>query len=284
MAGLPWFELDVDFSEHPKVLALCATLREPLADAYVARLWAYCYRQATDRLPGAAGPGMVELAARWRGRPGVLVAAMLEAGVLDRDGQDLVAHGVAERLEPHLAKRAHDAVRQQRRRHKAAAGLRRPLDVTRDEPRDVPPDVTRESLGDKDKDKDNEAKTLPLACAREAGAMARAEVLAGMDETFAQKYPRTDELLRACAAAGLVLAWPKAGSGRSAAEAAIGDQPVAAIVPRVAESVAENGKPWLGWHLDAIRGAGRRPAHRSSAIAAPAPHEAFGAGGERVIE
>lgn len=139
MAGLPWFELDVDFSDHPKCLALAARLKEPLAEAYVARVWAYCYRHATDRLEGEAAPEIVEAAARWRGKPGVLVEALLAVRLLRREGTDLVVHGVAERLEPHLAKRAKDAERQRERREKAAAGIgevarlspRRPRDVAR---------------------------------------------------------------------------------------------------------------------------------------------------------
>ena len=67
MAGLPWFELDVDFPESPKCLALAHRLKEPLAEAYLVRLWAYCYRHATDRFKGEAAPSAVEGVARWRG-------------------------------------------------------------------------------------------------------------------------------------------------------------------------------------------------------------------------
>jgi hypothetical protein len=139
MAGLPWFELDVDFSDHPKCLALAAKLREPLAEAYVSRLWAYCYRHATDRLEGEAASEIVESAARWRGKPGVLVDALLVVRLLRREGPDLVVHGVAERLAPHLEKRTKDAERQRERRAKAAASIG---DITRLSPR-RPRDVGR---------------------------------------------------------------------------------------------------------------------------------------------
>lgn len=116
MAGLPWFELDVDFHEHPKTMALQVLLKNPCAEAYVSRVWAYCYRQAVDRFSGPAAVVMVEHAARWKGRAGLLVEAMVETGFLDRDGDVLVAHGVRERLGPHLEHREKSAERQRRRR------------------------------------------------------------------------------------------------------------------------------------------------------------------------
>ncbi len=123
MAGLPWCELDVEFSEHPKVVVLQGRLREPLADAYVVRLWAYCYRYCTDRFSGDLAVDAVEAAGRWRGKRGVLADALLAARLIDRDGPDLLVHGVGERLAPHLAKRAKDAERQRERRANAAGKI-----------------------------------------------------------------------------------------------------------------------------------------------------------------
>ena len=81
MAGLPWFELDTDFHDSPKVRALCARLREPLADAYVARLYAYCYRHARDRYEAETAEEVIEEAARWRGKRGGLLGAFLVVGL-----------------------------------------------------------------------------------------------------------------------------------------------------------------------------------------------------------
>jgi hypothetical protein len=158
MAGLTWFELDVDFHEHPKTLALQVALKNPLAETYVSRLWAYCYHHAIDRFSGPAAVATIERAANWRGRPGKLVTALVETRYLERGGADeLVAHGVAERLGPHLAHREAAADRQRRRRAdldtKRGRTALRNASVTRD----VTPPVTRESRPDKDRDKDNEA-------------------------------------------------------------------------------------------------------------------------------
>jgi hypothetical protein len=148
MAGLPWFELDVDAFEHPKVRALQAALKEPLADAYLARLWAYCYRHAKDRFPDETAELVVEEAARWRGKAGALFAAMLKVGALDRDGGEVVVHGVEERLGPHLDHRTKAAARQRKRRSGLVMSQPVPGDVTRDVPSESRPDK------DKDRDKD----------------------------------------------------------------------------------------------------------------------------------
>ncbi len=136
MAGLTWFELDVDFSEHPKTVALAVALKNPLAEAYVSRIWAYCYKNARDRFSGPAATATIEQAARWTGKPGHLVAALLQVGYLERthDNSVTIAHGVGERLGPHLAARAAAAERQRRRREKAARDLERHAGVTRDDP------------------------------------------------------------------------------------------------------------------------------------------------------
>jgi hypothetical protein len=135
MAGLAWFELDIDFSDHPKTVALAVALRNPLAEAYVSRLWAYCYRHALDRFTGLAAVATIEQATRWKGKTGHLVTALVDAGFLDREGEDLVAHGVADRLAPHLAKRERDSVAARERRAKAAGPAARRPDVAPTSPR-----------------------------------------------------------------------------------------------------------------------------------------------------
>jgi hypothetical protein len=123
MAGLTWFELDVDFHEDPKIKALCSRLRNPLADSYVSRLYAYCYKHAIDRFPPESASDTIEDVARWRGRRGVLFDALFATEVLERDAGRVVVHGVEKRLGPHLAKRQVDAERQRKHRDKVAARI-----------------------------------------------------------------------------------------------------------------------------------------------------------------
>jgi hypothetical protein len=120
MAGLSWFELDIDFHEHPKTRALQVAIGNPLAEAYVSRIWAYCYHHAVDRFEGAAASPTIEEAARWKGKAGRLVEALIAVGFLDRDGESLVAHGVKDRLGPHLKAKANAAKRQAARRDRLA--------------------------------------------------------------------------------------------------------------------------------------------------------------------
>jgi hypothetical protein len=144
MAGLDWFELDVDFHGDPKVRALASRLREPLADSYVSRLYAYCYKHAVDRFDPLAAAETIEEAVHWRGRRGVLFDALFAVEVLERDAGKVIVHGVAARLGPHLAHRDAAAARQRKRRDKAAKTLGRPDLVTAPVPRDVPRDDARD--------------------------------------------------------------------------------------------------------------------------------------------
>jgi hypothetical protein len=176
MAGLPWFELDVDFHESPKVRALASRLREPLADAYIARVYAYCYRHARDRFDPEVAAETIEEAARWKGRRSVLFDALFAVEVLKREAGKVVVHGVADRLAPHLAKREADAERQRRRRTKAAVSIGRPPGVTPDVTRDNHPDVTRESRRDKDKDRDKDRSVTVIQPATVVGSGLAGEV------------------------------------------------------------------------------------------------------------
>ena len=145
MAGLPWFELDVDMPDDPKFVALGARLKNPLAFAYAVRLYAYCYRHGTDRFTGPGAVFTIETACGWRGKTGALFSAMRAEAVIDVEGETFIVHGVAKRLGPHLAKRVRDAERSRERRADVSATIGRP---SRGRPGDV--------RGDKDRDSDRD--------------------------------------------------------------------------------------------------------------------------------
>lgn len=152
MAGLPWFELDVDMPDDPKCVNLGARLKNPLAFGYVVRLYAYCYRHATDSFSGPGAVCTIETAAGWRGRNGTLHAALVAEGFIDPAGEEsFTVHGVGKRLGPHLAKRERDAARARERRADAEAAVaqvspRRPRDVRGDRDRDRDRSPTEVSL------------------------------------------------------------------------------------------------------------------------------------------
>ena len=103
--SLPWFKVFTAVPDHAKVVALMAELDEPLADAYVLRLWDYAARLSpSGRVGGVRAGFVIERAVRWEGDSGALVAAMVTVGLLDVDGEDLVIHDWAQEQGAHVAK------------------------------------------------------------------------------------------------------------------------------------------------------------------------------------
>jgi hypothetical protein len=160
MAGLPWFEMDVDFHGDPKIRALASRLREPLADSYVARLYAYCYKHVADRFDAAVASDSIEDACVWRGRKGTLYDALLAVEVLERTPGKVIVHGVAARLAPHVAKREADRIRIAERRDKAAKSIGRRMDVAETSLRRS---ANVAGNTDKDIDRDIDKETIPLS-------------------------------------------------------------------------------------------------------------------------
>lgn len=117
-----WFEVEVGYADGPRMVDLAMRLKNPLAEAYPMRLWAYCYDQEVCRFSGPAAVATVERAARWRGKAGALVAVLLETGHLDRDGDALVVHGVGKRLDAARKRQADSAERQRRHRERKDGG------------------------------------------------------------------------------------------------------------------------------------------------------------------
>jgi hypothetical protein len=88
-AGLDWLKVSVDLADHKKALHLAAILGEPLAFAYLIRLWSWCGKgNAMDgnvRGPSADCPWtvLVESACGWQKDRGQLANALVSAGWLD---------------------------------------------------------------------------------------------------------------------------------------------------------------------------------------------------------
>jgi hypothetical protein len=81
------FEIPVDLAyfDHPKTLKLIAFTGKSEADIYPLRLWKWAAEYArTGRVEG--GAGQIELACKWRGRPGALHKALVDAGFIEKDG------------------------------------------------------------------------------------------------------------------------------------------------------------------------------------------------------
>lgn len=158
MSGLTWFELDVDMPDDPKCSGLAARLGNPLAFGYAVRLYAYCYRHATDRFSGPGAVAIIEeTACRWKGKTGALFAALDAEGFIDRDGETLVIHGVFQRLGPHAKKLERDRERAKARRESVTKSIGRRADV-----RATSPGRRSDVAGDIDRDKDRDSTEITI--------------------------------------------------------------------------------------------------------------------------
>lgn len=123
--SLPWFRVDVDLVDHPKVFALAVDLgiSDDEALACVVRLWAWTMRYAArGRLAPGARPAL-ERACRVRGPSAELVPALVRTGWLDDLGSDgWEIHDWEEHNGAAVAKAEKDAER--KRGARAALGRR----------------------------------------------------------------------------------------------------------------------------------------------------------------
>lgn len=112
--SLPWFRVDVDLVDHPKVSQLGIELgvAECAAGWFIIRLWSWTMRYAAR---GRLAPGAetaLERACGWRGEPGRLVSGLVATGWLEDDGNNgLEVHDWAEHNGAAVAKAEKDAER-----------------------------------------------------------------------------------------------------------------------------------------------------------------------------
>ena len=131
--SLPWFRVDNDMVDHPKVAALAAELADPLAGWYVVRLWAWTMRYAARGRLGDGARTALERACDWRGQPGALLAALVRTGWLDlTEGDDLEVHDWDEHQGAAVLKAEKDANRKKESRKRRADGARTALIRPRD--------------------------------------------------------------------------------------------------------------------------------------------------------
>jgi hypothetical protein len=77
--------VDVDYFDHPKTLQLIALVGNKEADIFPLRLWKWCAKYAPKGVV-RGGAAAIETACKWRGTPGRLHKALIEAGFVDEDG------------------------------------------------------------------------------------------------------------------------------------------------------------------------------------------------------
>jgi hypothetical protein len=133
-AGLSWFRVDCDITQHPKTEELCAHLGDPNAGWYVIRLWSWVMRYASEGVLSASRARAMEQICGWRGEAGALLDALLLIGWVDRlEGGAIGIHDWDVHQSAAIKHAAKEAERQRKRRDRIAR-------AARDEPADEPTD------------------------------------------------------------------------------------------------------------------------------------------------
>lgn len=92
-----WCRYESEVTHHPKTWKLRTLLNEPLADAYLARIWAWTAACCpTGILPADQASLTLESAAMWSGRAGRLFEALVTAGFVDLVQGLAMIHGWTE--------------------------------------------------------------------------------------------------------------------------------------------------------------------------------------------
>lgn len=116
-----WFAVDNSVVDHPKVMRLAACLNEPLALAYVIRLWAWAQKYAPMGLIDADIAPELERAIGWKGEPGALIDAAAKVGLLDRMAAGFLVHDWEEHQGALVQKSKRDAELKRKRRRSNGA-------------------------------------------------------------------------------------------------------------------------------------------------------------------
>jgi len=111
--GLPWVMVSAELEEHPKANALVRRLHQPFAVLYVVRTWTHFGRWHEDGWVADTEDAVknLEATAKWKGKPGELVAALVAVGFLDRADGRISVHGWAEWSGQYALKKAADRER-----------------------------------------------------------------------------------------------------------------------------------------------------------------------------
>ena len=88
-----WARLNSDYVRHPKVIRLCALLKDPEGDRYLPRLLAWCAGNCENgTLPLEMARDDFEAACRWRGKRGQLFELLVEVRLVDVTAETASVH------------------------------------------------------------------------------------------------------------------------------------------------------------------------------------------------
>ncbi|MFM9108766.1 MAG: hypothetical protein ACKOWF_18935 [Chloroflexota bacterium] len=147
---MAWLESHQTLGQHPKLrrLALQLGIGRAQAVGHCMYLWWWCLDFAQDGRLDRYDVLDLELAAEWAGEPGVLIAALIEVGLLDRSEHGLAVHDWQDYAGRLLERRRADAERKRASRPPAGAdGPGRPGPAAASPSGPIPLDVRRTSAG-----------------------------------------------------------------------------------------------------------------------------------------
>lgn len=155
-----WFRVDSSVVDHPKVMELAARLQEPLALAYVIRLWSWVQRYAPDgRIRAAIVPQLEAFLGAPIGGAG-RIQTMADLGLLDSVSDGFLVHDWPEFQGALVEKSKRDAkIKRLKRRIRGAETAR----AGREDGASAPPlrDETRRDTTRRDGKKDRAATASP---------------------------------------------------------------------------------------------------------------------------
>jgi hypothetical protein len=162
--ALMFLEVDEDFPTHPKSIRLGVLTGNPVAWAFIQKLWCFCCKHQKDGDLTAYEPAEIEGFAGWTANDGVLYAAAVKVGFIDEE-EECDAGGamlVARRVHNWM-KRTGDAIVRMRTEAERKKSFREAKRAERAANR--PPDVPRTSTGrpadEDDEDQENDGPRPP---------------------------------------------------------------------------------------------------------------------------
>jgi hypothetical protein len=256
--GLPFVAVYVDAPRHPKIDDLAALVgTAPAALGYLVALWTFAAEFYGDgRIPSR--PGVVatfERMARWTGAPGALVAALVEARLLDSSRHLLTVHDWSDYQSAHVERRAREAAVKRRRRAEKRRNWAQQQEVR---PGDVPSNVPRQAKPSQTNP--NQAETKPASHSDPRSSTAPTDAAGWPEESSQEGKDQDPGLSRFRAELASRLSMPSIGVGKDREHvlAVVGrfirdwgkDNALAECARIAAES--KNGTPanlawWVGW-------------------------------------
>jgi hypothetical protein len=247
MVGLRWFKVSADLMRHKKSTALAGRLHDDRAWAYVVQMWAwFCEQAGNGEQTGPDAAFQIARGAGWVGDPDEFVRHVVAVGFLETIPEGFRVHNWAKWAGAHVEYQKRDAERKR---------------VSRGGSEEAPLDTHTTSSG-QSMDGPQDCLSTLSSCSSVSEGGTGGTRKPTRSEKRSAKFPAVAAVLRAVRAGGWQAQWPKSPEPVEAAATAVGAEEAARrLLAAVAteRAAGREPKPWLGWHLDTIRGGAPPP-------------------------